>query len=156
MASYFDENTPDVVLRSLFSKYDADDSGIIENKEARTLLVEDLGMSNEEAEAAILLNDQDGSGSLAFNEFKAWLNKGDGLKNFNDASRYSILSKAVDMFRGYDLNGNGSLDRTEFCRLLNDIGHNDNEDAALAALDSDKNNKISFPEFLRWLNWIPM
>ena len=44
MSSYFDENTPDIVLKSLFQKYDKDNSGQLSMKEIPELLRNDFGI----------------------------------------------------------------------------------------------------------------
>ena len=64
--SYFSKDTPDIVLRSLFTKYDRDNSGTIAVSELPQLFVEDLGLSSEEAETYTLLVDKDGSGTFSF------------------------------------------------------------------------------------------
>ena len=65
------------------------------------------------------------------------------------------MQKAVEMFKQYDTNCSGGLDRGEFSRLHADVGGSPQGlEVALQALDKDGNNKISFIEFLKWLNWI--
>ena len=50
MASYFDEDVPDVVLKSLFKKYDKDNSGSLTQMEIRILLEHDLGTVSSETD----------------------------------------------------------------------------------------------------------
>ena len=153
--SYFDENTPDIVLKSLFQKYDTDNSGLISMSEIPQLLRGDLGLNGDEAETYTLLLDKDASGKLSFDEFKDWLNSGEKLRNIEDSSRFYLMQKAVDMFKAYDKDQSGALDRNEFYNLHLDVGGNvNNLDSALQALDKDHNGKVSFYEFLKWLNWI--
>lgn len=153
--SYFDEGTPDIVLKSLFAKYDSDGSGNLSISELPQLLQNDLGLSQEEAETYSLLVDKDASGKLSFDEFRAWLNSGEKFKNVNDASRFHLMHKAVEMFQKYDLDRSGGLDRNEFLKLHVEMGGQAQYvDSALNALDKDGNTKISFYEFLKWLNWI--
>ena len=156
MSSYFDENTPDIVIRSLFQKYDRDSSGQLSVKEIPELLTNDLGLSTEEADTYTLLLDKDASGSLSFDEFKSWLTSGEKLKTV-DSHRFNLMYKAVEMFKRIDADQSGSLDRTEFVKLHAEVGGRPEYlDSALNALDSDQNGKISFFEFMKWLNWIDM
>jgi len=153
--SYFGSDTPEVVLRSLFTKYDQDNSGHIGKEELLTLLTDDLGLSDSEADVYTHLMDKDGSSSVCYDEFKHWFCDGDKLNALNDQSRYHLLSKAVEMFRQYDCDGNQAIGIDEFYQLMSNIGGNEHSiDEAFKSLDSDQNGKISFPEFLRWLNWI--
>lgn len=153
--SYFESNTPDVVLKSLFKKYDSDNSGFISTSELPVFLRDDLGLSENEADIYALLVDKDANGKLNFNEFKAWLHNGGKLVNVNDSSRFYMMEKAVEMFQKYDLDKSGAVERDEFTLLLKDIGGKpDNVDIVLNALDKDGNSKISFYEFLKWLNWV--
>ena len=70
--------------------------------------------------------------------------------------RFHRLKKAVDMFKKFDADGNGSIEKDEFTQLMIAINcPKDKIPAALKSLDSDGDGKISFPEFLKWLNWIP-
>ena len=155
--SYFDANAPNVVLKSLFLKYDKDGSEKLQAEELRTLFEEDLGLNADAAKAYSLLLDKDGSGEVSFEEFKAWLSSGEKFKNVNDESRLYRLSKAVEMFEKYDVDGGQSLSAEEFQKLHADIGGKPEKlQEALAALDKDGNGKISFPEYLKWLNWVPM
>ena len=156
MSSYFDENTPDIVLKSLFQKYDKDNSGQLSMKEIPELLKNDLGLSDEEAETYTLLLDKDASGSLSFDEFKSWLTSGERLKNV-DSYRFNLMYKAVEMFKKKDVDQSGSLERDEFAKLHVEMGGDPVYlDSALNALDGDHNGKISFFEFMKWLNWIDM
>ena len=155
--SAFDPNTPDIVLKSLFLKYDKDESGKPNHHELSTLFKDDLGFNKEQADTYSLLLDRDGSSNVSFEEFKSWLNSGEKFQNINDKSRYSSLKQAVDLFRRYDTDNSQALDRKEFCKLFIDVGGKEqNLDGALKELDRDGNGRISFQEFLRWLNWIPM
>ncbi|XP_065643216.1 troponin C, skeletal muscle [Hydra vulgaris] len=153
--SYFDEHAPDIVIKSLFSKYDQDNSGFISMKELSNLLTDDLDLSPEQVETYVLLLDKDANGKLSFNEFKAWLKSGEKFEIVTDTSRFYIMQKAVEYYKKYDLDGSGWLDRDEFSKLHYEVGGNSqNLECALQSMDKDNNNKISFFEFLKWLNWI--
>ena len=147
--------TPDLVLRSLFSKYDKDNSGSLMGPELQQLLQEDLGMDTEQAEIYTLLRDEDGSNSLTFEEFKKWLNSGENFQFIDDSSKFYIVHQAVEMFKQYDTDGQGSLDVVEFGKVLTDLKYDTSTtEDAIKALDKDGNGVISFSEFLAWLNWV--
>lgn len=153
-ASYFGKDTPDIVLQSLFSKYDKDGSGILGKNELRTFMQDDLGLDTEQSEIYTLLNDGDGSNTWSFGEFKIWLNSCENFQIINNSSKYYLMSQAVEMFAKYDHDKTGSLDIKELAEVLTDIGCGDGDvELARQALDTDGNKLISFPEFLAWLNW---
>ena len=153
--SYLDSDTPEVVLRSLFSKYDPDGSGSLSSSEARTFLCNDLGFGDEEAEACLLLHDNDGSGTLSLEEFVTWARSGDKFASVTDETVYYKVHAAVEMFKSYDKDGQGSLDSSEFALVLKDLGYcEEGVGAAMKALDGDGNGVVSFPEFMKWLNWV--
>ena len=155
--TFFDPNAPAIVLKSLFHKYDKDGSGQLSKAELAVLFKEDLGFNNEQSEAYALLLDKDGNGEVSFDEFNSWLKSGEKFKNINDKSRYFRLKKAVDLFNKYDVDKSHALDREEFKKLFKEVGGKPKKlDEALKELDKDNNNLVSFPEFLRWLNWVPL
>ncbi|XP_022782195.1 calcineurin subunit B-like [Stylophora pistillata] len=153
--SYFSASVPKIVVQSLFKKYDTDENGHLSKKEALCLLKDDLGMDNKQAEACYLLVDKDGGGSISFEEFFSWFRDEKGLECVNDKSRCYYISKAVDEFKKYDKDGNGTIDKDELKLLLKAVNYRHDSDAALRALDTTGDGKISFPEFLAWLNWLP-
>ena len=155
--SYFDANTPDVVLKSLFFKYDKDGNETLGRQEVEQLLLTDLGLTSEEAETCMFLVDKDGSGRIGYDEFKAWLNSGEKLKNIEDGPRFAMIRKAVEMFKRYDVDNNGALDREEISKVLVDCCPNiPDVESAAGYLDTDQNGRISFHEFLKWLNWVEL
>ena len=153
---YFgDVETPDLVLKSLFAKYDKDSSGSLMDAELKQLLQEDLGMDTEQAEIYTLLRDEDGSKSLTYEEFKKWLNSGENFQFIDDSSKCYIVHQAVEMFKKYDTDGQGSLDVEEFRKVMVDLSYEaSHTESAVQALDKDGNGVISFSEFLAWLHWV--
>ena len=85
--SYFDKNVPKIVLQSLFKKYDADGSGVLNQNELRQLFQGDLGMTRDQAEAYSMLLDKDGTQTVSFEELHQWLASGEKFKNINDKCR---------------------------------------------------------------------
>lgn len=153
--SYFSQDAPKIVVQSLFEKYDKDKNGSLKKEELSVLLKDDFGMDSQRAEAAAMLLDKDGSGIVSFEEFFQWFSSGEGMSNVSDESRYHYVKKAVDLFKRFDTNKNGTIDRDELQHLMRSIGFTQSLDSAFEQLDKDKNGKISFPEFIVWLNWLP-
>ena len=62
------------------------------------------------------------------------------------------------MFKKYDVDNNLAIDKKEFKKLFQESGGKGSktEKRAMKELDTDKNNKVSFQEFLDWLNWTPL
>ena len=159
MAGLFGESVPEVVLQSLFAKYDKNNSGYLTEQDIRVLLVHDLGMSEDESDAFSMLMDVDGNNSISFEEFKGWIqgNNQSGLIFDPHGKRYNLLLKAAEYFKQFDIDGNGALEGHEILRLMQSIGiTGEKTSAAVSAIDRDNNGKISFHEFLKWLRWIPM
>ena len=154
----FDENAPDIALRSLFSKYDTDLNGYLDKNELYKLLKEDLGMTEEQAEMYHHLLDKDADGQVSFDEFQRWFLSGEKFQSINNRTRYQYLRKAIEMFKKYDVDNNLAIDKKEFKKLFQESGGKGNktEKRAMKELDTDKNNKVSFQEFLDWLNWTPL
>ncbi|XP_064651273.1 squidulin-like [Lineus longissimus] len=154
--SYFDPNTPDIVLKSLFMKYDTDGSGGLGADELKVLLKDDFGLTEDQAKTYALVLDKDGNKNVTFDEFAAWLRSGERFQTIHDKTRYFYLKKAVELFNKFDADGSHTLDHEEFRQVLASTeAKSVNVEEALKALDSDGNGRISFPEFLKWLNWVP-
>ena len=155
--SVFAADVPEVVLKSLFRKYDTDDSKSLGKREMLTLLKEDLGFEHDRAQACILMVDKDGCGEISFDEFTLWIRTEKGFGNIDNNSRFYIIQKAIELFKQYDKDGNDTIDREEFKKLMMSLNVSDDEkvDNALLTLDKGGDGKISFTEFLAWLNWLP-
>ena len=155
--SYFNDNTPSIVIRSLFDKYDKDGTGRLNCSELDDLLQKDLGFAKEEAKAYSMLLDKDGDQSISFEEFLQWLRSGERFEAVNNQARFKNLCKAVELFKTYDKDNNNNLSKDEFKELLDSLGYKGVDvERFFEYLDEHKNGKISFWEFMKWLNWVPV
>lgn len=157
--TYFNADVPEIAVKSLFRKYDADESGRLGKNEMLQLLKDDLGLKDDKAQVCIMMVDKDGSGEVSYDEFISWLRTEKGFKDIDDKSRFYRVQKAIELFKQFDSDGNGTIDREEFKKLFKQFGTNQSDesqlDRALKSVDSSEDGKISFPEFLAWLNWLP-
>ena len=151
----FDETAPDMAFKSLFSKYDTDRNGKLDVGEMSALLKNDLGMSGDAVEIYIYMLDTDGDSYISLDEFLVWVKSKEGFKCVNDPTKNYYIQRAIDMFKYYDTDYGHSLDMQEFEKLFVDLGGQMEKcKEAFDMIDIDGNGCISFPEFLRWLNWI--
>lgn len=155
--SFFDNNTPQVVIRSLFDKYDKSGTGTLDAQELNELLQKDLGFKKEQANVYSMLLDKDGDQNISFEEFLAWLRSGERFTMINDQIQFKTLCKAVELFKTYDKGNSNGLNQEELKHLLVSLGYHDvDAQKFFEYLDQHKNGKISFWELLKWLNWVPM
>lgn len=159
-AGFGNASVPEVVARSIFQTLDANQDGSLDEHELQKLMEETLGMeaNKERAQAALLLMDIDGDGTVCQKEFSAWLRTKEGVAVLTEDSKYSILCEAVRMFKEYDTDGSLNLSKEELERLLIDknmLGDGVTVESAFEGIDRDGNSVISFQEFLRWLQWLP-
>ena len=112
--SFFNEDTPSVVIRSLFDKYDKDGSGRLNQTEINDLLQKDLGFSKEQAKVYSMLLDKDGDQTISFEEFLDWLHSGERFKVIQDKARFHKLCKAVELFKTHDADNSNNLSKDEF------------------------------------------
>ena len=155
--SYFDKNTPILAIRSLFYQYDTNKTGKLEEDEMKNFLERDMGLRPDQSIIYELLVDKDGDHAVSFEEFLGWMRSGERFENINDSSRFQILCNAVEYFKKYDFNDNDTLDKQEFRILMKSLGHEEGEsEDVFNKIDQFRNGKISFWEFMMWLNWVPI
>lgn len=154
--TYFNSDAPTIVLISLFEKYDTNSNGYLEKNELKHLLEDDLGLNTDQSELYTLLLDKDGDHNVGFDEFVAWLRSEERFQNIDNASRYAILCHAVNYFKKFDGDDNDTLSQDEFNGVMVSLGYDVDMEKAFNAIDCHGNGVISFWEFLRWLNWLPL
>lgn len=153
--SFFDSNTPTIVIRSLFDKYDKSGSGTLDSTELNDLLQKDLGFKKDQANVYSMLLDKDGDQSISFEEFLAWLRSGERFEFIQDQKQFQTLCKAVELFKTYDTDNNNTLSQDELKLLLDSLGYKTVDvKRFFEYLDEHKNGKISFWELMKWLNWV--
>ena len=89
--SFFDKDVPDVALRSLFQKYDKDQSGYLSRDQIREFLENDLGLTKEQAEAYAMMIDEDANKAISYEELVNWLRSGEKFKHINDKTKYVLI-----------------------------------------------------------------
>ena len=155
--NYFNKDTPKLVLRSLFQKYDTTGAGSLSIEQLNKLLVEDLCLPPDVVETVLYLGDDDGHvGMLTFKEFKKFIKSGDaGLTLVMDQARSHKLHDAIEMFKKYDTDKSASLSSTELKAMLEALGQPDfDAESGFQYFDNDKDGIVNFPDFLNWLHWV--
>ena len=155
--SLFRSDVPDVVIKSIFDKYDKDGSKVLERPEILAMLG-DMGLDEKQAELCFLMIDKDGNNNVSKDEFLQWFQKGEGVKVVDDPNRFAFVQKVANTFKRYDRDGSGVIDKHGFRALLASGGKvwqscSDAQiDAALRVVDKDGSGTVSFSEFLSWMD----
>ena len=155
--SLFGPDVPQVVIKSIFSKYDKDGIGRLEKTEVLAMMG-DLGLDEKQAELCFMMLDKDGNNNVTEKELMDWLRSGEGYKVVDDPNRYSFLRRVADAFKKYDKDGSGVIDKDEFRALLASCGKDwrscDDSviEKALDVVDKDGSGTVSFTEFLDWMD----
>ncbi|KAL6056185.1 Calcium-binding allergen Ole e 8 [Balamuthia mandrillaris] len=158
-----------VAVRRTFEKYDTDKNGKLDFGEF-VQVVRDLHLalereapSEQAVEGMFQQLGKSKQDSLSVNEFHGWWNSFRSSEELKaqiaeEGSEGNVTFEANALFRSYDRDGNGVLDKQELSHLLADLfmSHGFGEpsiahiNAAMQSLDKDGNGKISFSEFLPW------
>uniref|UniRef100_A0A0B6ZK59 EF-hand domain-containing protein n=1 Tax=Arion vulgaris TaxID=1028688 RepID=A0A0B6ZK59_9EUPU len=133
---------PAEVWSDLFTKHDKDKNGTLDKKEVRALLSEN-GSNLPESEFENFFQFFDGpkgDQKITKDEFLA------GLKKIEE-----FIKELAAVFKQYDGDNSGFLDKTELTKILVDCGHN-LKPAEVAEIlkkaDRSGDGKISFDEFV--------
>ncbi|XP_063064027.1 troponin C, skeletal muscle [Engraulis encrasicolus] len=137
-------------FKAAFDMFDSDGGGDISTKELGTVM-RMLGQNptREELDAIIEEVDEDGSGTIDFEEFLVMMVH--QLKEDQPGKSEEELSEC---FRVFDKNGDGWIDREEFGDILKATGEPVSEeevDELMADSDANKDGKLDFDEFLKMM-----
>eukprot|EP01113_Clastostelium_recurvatum_P001096 TRINITY_DN1045_c0_g1_i1.p1 TRINITY_DN1045_c0_g1~~TRINITY_DN1045_c0_g1_i1.p1 ORF type:complete len:171 (+),score=60.05 TRINITY_DN1045_c0_g1_i1:26-514(+) len=152
------QQIPLVAIKSVFQKYDKDNSGTIGRYEFKNLCYE-LGyfMSDDEVKTALDMIDKDGTGHLSLDEFVSFWRDSDKFKKLDEAQS-ERLKASVAYFRYFDPDNSGNISSGEYPSLHADLIKNSllassaTVDQGLARLDKNKDGKISFNEFMAYMD----
>ncbi|KAL6050478.1 Calmodulin [Balamuthia mandrillaris] len=148
-----------LISKLVFDKYDADGSGEISASELKEMAY-DLGyfLTDEEAEIAFKLIDEDGNGGITYEEFLHFWRQDERFKKFQRSKEeLELLQHNTRYFRYFDKDNNGVLDKEEFRGLHADLVKNNmtkhNFEELWETLDRDQSGFVSFNEYIAWLGY---
>ena len=155
--SFFHRRAPSIAIHSLFDKYDTKKDGKLDEREMKSFLEEAVGLDFEQSQIYFFLVDKNGDQGISYDEFKEWLRSEEKFQQLNDREKFENVCAAHEYFKEFDTDDTGTLDRAQFEELMKFLGHgNQDMDKAFAAMDRLNDGKISFWEFMIWLNWAPI
>ncbi|RVE70257.1 hypothetical protein OJAV_G00062180 [Oryzias javanicus] len=137
-------------FKAAFDMFDTDGGGDISTKELGTVM-RMLGQnpSREELDAIIEEVDEDGSGTIDFEEFLVMM-----VQQLKEDQAGKSEEELSECFRIFDKNSDGFLDREEFGDILHMTGESLTEediDEMFGDADTNKDGKIDFDEFLKMM-----
>ncbi|BFZ02367.1 hypothetical protein BsWGS_05406 [Bradybaena similaris] len=128
-------------LLKLFKKYDKDNSGTLSRSELEALLKEgNRNVTASQIDEVFKFFDEGGDQKITYEEFKEGLIK---------IARF--IQEFKEFFNKYDADKSGFLDKNELKKILCESGHNFSDadrEEILKRADTNKDNKISFEEFI--------
>jgi len=140
-------------FKAAFDMFDTDGGGDISTKELGTVM-RMLGQnpSREELDAIIEEVDEDGSGTIDFEEFLVMM-----VELLKEDQAGKSEEELSECFRIFDKNGDGFIDREEFGAIIGMTGEELTEqeiDEMLADSDANKDGKIDFDDFLKMMECV--
>jgi calmodulin len=140
-------------LKEVFALFDTDGSGNVdahELKDILSLLGEEI--TELEAEGMIQALDQDGNGTLDFDEFCKFMSM-----HQHESYSQDLEEMARSLFEVFDRDGSGQVSAAEFRSLMLQLCHGQLEeedvDMVIDEIDKDKNGEIDLKEFGEMLKY---
>ena len=161
MASSLDASAPEMVVRSVFKKYDKDGNGTIAQRELRELLM-DLGFYVAAEDIPVILKeiDENGRGTIEMNEFTTWWRSNTRFATLQSPQALERTRQAASYFKYFDQDKCGMLSKAEFTPMYADLLKNKlvpasiSADVAFKTVDRNNSGQVSFNEFMVWLNTV--
>ncbi|XP_055451903.1 troponin C, skeletal muscle [Psammomys obesus] len=140
-------------FKAAFDMFDADGGGDISVKELGTVM-RMLGQTptKEELDAIIEEVDEDGSGTIDFEEFLVMM-----VRQMKEDAKGKSEEELAECFRIFDRNMDGYIDAEELAEIFRASGeHVTDEEIESLMKDGDKNNdgRIDFDEFLKMMEGV--
>uniref|UniRef100_A0A4W3JMZ5 Troponin C, skeletal muscle n=2 Tax=Callorhinchus milii TaxID=7868 RepID=A0A4W3JMZ5_CALMI len=137
-------------FKAAFDMFDADGGGDISTKELGTVM-KILGQTptREELDAIIEEVDEDGSGTIDFEEFLVMM-----VRQLKEEAKGKSEEELAECFRVFDTNADGYIDRDELKEILMTAGEPITDEEIDELLrDGDKNNddKLDFDEWMKMM-----
>ncbi|XP_049636499.1 troponin C, skeletal muscle [Suncus etruscus] len=140
-------------FKAAFDMFDADGGGDISVKELGTVM-RMLGQTptKEELDAIIEEVDEDGSGTIDFEEFLVMM-----VRQMKEDAKGKSEEELAECFRIFDRNADGYIDAEELAEIFRASGEQvTDEEIESLMKDGDKNNdgRIDFDEFLKMMEGV--
>nr|XP_022332304.1 neo-calmodulin-like [Crassostrea virginica] len=135
-------------FKETFNLFDKDGDGTISTSEL-AMVMRSLGQNPSDMELEMMLRgvDEDGNGSIDFEEFVLMMAKKLERSNTEDEIR--------EAFKLFDTDNNGFITVAELRNILTDTGEKirpEEADELIKAIDKDGDGKIDYEEFCRMMS----
>ncbi|XP_075427917.1 troponin C, skeletal muscle isoform X1 [Ascaphus truei] len=140
-------------FKAAFDMFDTDGGGDISTKELGTVM-RILGQTPTKEELDLIIEevDEDGSGTIDFEEFLVMM-----VRQMKEDAQGKSEEELAECFRVFDKNADGYIDSEELGEILRSSGEDiTDEEIEELMKDGDKNNdgKIDFDEFLKMMEGV--
>uniref|UniRef100_A0A8C5AV96 Troponin C, slow skeletal and cardiac muscles n=1 Tax=Gadus morhua TaxID=8049 RepID=A0A8C5AV96_GADMO len=137
-------------FQAAFNMFDSDGGGDISTKElGQVMRMLGQNPTREELDAIIEEVDEDGSGTIDFEEFLVMM-----VQQLKEDQAGKSEEELSEIFRIFDKNGDGFIDREEFGDIIHRTGEplvEEDIDEMMADSDANKDGRLDFDEFLRMM-----